>query len=70
VQWGEFKKDFHCRCWSCSHCSCDSEAGHPLQLAKFCLACFEFNSGPSYSGSIGNYGSYHRGVYPVYHLWY
>jgi hypothetical protein len=42
----------------------------PLQLAKFCLTCFEFNSGPPYSGSIANYGSYYRCVYPVYHLWF
>jgi hypothetical protein len=35
-----------------------------LQLAKFCLTFFEFISGPPYSGSIGNYGSYYRCVYP------
>jgi hypothetical protein len=70
VKWGESKEDFHCSCRSCSHCSCNSHAGNPLQLAKFCLACFEFNFGPLCTGRIGNYGSYHCGVYPIYHIWF
>jgi hypothetical protein len=64
----ESKEDFHCRCWGCSECSCNSQAGRPLQLAKFCLDCFEFNSGPTYSVSIVNYVSDHSSVYLIYHL--
>jgi hypothetical protein len=35
----------------------NSQLGHHMQFANFCVDCFEFNSGPPYSGVIGNYES-------------
>jgi hypothetical protein len=31
-------------CCSCSHCFSNTQAGHPLQFAKFSSACFEFDT--------------------------
>jgi hypothetical protein len=69
MQWRESKKDLNCSCWSCPNCSSNAQAGHPLQFAKFSSACSIFHPGPPHSGSIGNFGSYDHGVYPVHNLW-
>jgi hypothetical protein len=62
VQWKESKVDLHFSCRSCPHC---------LKQASICSlpssALLVFNvTRPLHSGSIGNYGSYRHGVYPVH----
>jgi hypothetical protein len=68
VQYRESKEGLSCSCRTCPHCSSNTQAGQPLQFAKFSSACFEFNPRPPHSGSIGNCGFYSHSVYPMHHL--
>jgi hypothetical protein len=68
VQWGDSKENINCSRLSCPHCFSNTQARHPLQLAKFSSAYSRCDLRTSHNGCIGNYGSCSHGVYPVYPL--